>query len=98
MNGNLNRTEENFINLTTSQATHRRGKRMKKYIINISNGNILWVLIRSILARAFLMISYMFSWRNKKNIDTFWLKTMPYLEMNIGLSGSSCSKLTMSLL
>ena len=32
----------------------------------------------------------MFSWRNKKTINTFWLKEVPYLELCFQKNAGSC--------
>ena len=44
------------------------------------------------LGEALLMSTYMFSWRNKKNINTFGLKKVPYHELEFIHGETFCEK------
>ena len=62
----------NFIGLDKS------GYQVNKFLFS-QRKHMLWVLIRSASANEYPQ--HMFSSRNKKTTDTFWLKKAPYQEL-----------------
>ena len=60
-----------------STVTEKRGIRKNIFLISSRLLDLLWIFIEVLwhgLSYEYLLHNYIFSWRNMKNIRTFWLK------------------------